>query len=167
MQFLGIPDPARPQQSISQPSPRFLEVAQDLAGKVGMSAEQVIEGRPLVYKALSFNLQHHGQLDPSGALILLHLAPLPEREGEFTCRQLLEFNAMMPAGGNAFYGVFPATNTIVYVVRVDLDRNPDAADVILAFVGVMADQIEQAAKVLRGDLEKMIRELEQKAAANA
>lgn len=126
---------------------------------MSVDVQHVIQGGLLHYKDLTFHIQHHGLLDPGVLMVLLHIGPLPQGETEaeagLMCRRVLELNAMLPPGANAFYALIPATDTLVYRMQFDIDRHPDAANIILACIGLMGEELANAAANMEAELAQL------------
>src|SRR5262245_13215354 len=84
--------------SSPSPSPQFLHAAQQLAHGFGLDIDRVVDGCPMQYGTVKFWLQHYGPLDAEGMVLMIETGSLAAESAEQSCRKLLEYNYLLPAG---------------------------------------------------------------------
>ena len=144
----------------SNPPERYLETLQEISQKIGVDTEKLVQGQPLEYKGFTCWLHHHGHLDPVGMTLKIGVGVVPPVEGELACKRLLEHNALTPAAVNGYYAMLPGSEIIVYCVRIDLERIPNAADAVLSFIGLLGRDMEALTKAMEEAVDTAMRQVE-------
>lgn len=134
------------------PSPRFVEVASEIASVLRLDAQMLIDGTPVEANGMRFAFVHHGERDAEGMTLLMQIGVLPQVEQAAALRQLLNFNAMTPAGVSGYYAVVPGTDDVVCGWRFDIATMEDAARQIVATVGEMC----RRGSAMRKSLERLL-----------
>ena len=121
-------------------SPEFLEAAQQLAQAVGLDADMVAQGRPMVMSGLTFRLHHDVDADPTATLLMVEIGVLPPGQEERACRRLLELHYLGDCESDGTYCLLPGTRTVVCSVRRTFATTTDFAQSVLSFVEEKAAQ---------------------------
>ena len=124
-----------------KPSPRFLEVAGEIARAMGLDEQMLAAGRPMEAHGVRFGFVHFGQQDPDGMTLFAQVGIVPEEEEAAVLRRLLQANAATPAGLSGYYAVVPGSDDIVCCWRFDISDVPDAAQQIVALVSQMCRSV--------------------------
>jgi hypothetical protein len=147
------------------PSPKFLEVAQDIGMRIGLDPEKIIAGAAIEFKGVTFWLGQHTELDSNGLVVFIHMGDIaPEYEGE-VFRRLLERNAITPAAIAGYYSVWPGTNIVAFCVRVDLATAAEPVDAILGYISLFAHRVGEVKQVTQEALEIIEKQLAEEEAA--
>lgn len=138
------------------PSPRFVEVAGEIARLINLDAQMLIAGTPIEAGGIRFAFMHYGERDPDGLTLLVQLGVLPKEHEAAALRQLLHFNAMTPAAAAGYYAVVPGTDDVVCGWRFDIAGMDDAAQHIVSIVGEMCERGAQ----MRASLGELMGEMD-------
>lgn len=130
------------------PSPRFLEVVQDMADQIGLDAQAIVSGAPLELKGVTFWLGHHGDRDPDGLFLYIHMGDIDPALEAPLFRQMLVHNAITPAAVGGYYSLLPDSNTAAFCIRMNMARASNPVAAVLAYIGMFAHQVDELAKVV-------------------
>jgi len=136
-----------------EPSPEFLQCAQDIAWIFGVDPQHAIDGAPLVHQGLTFSLRQHGTLDPSGLVLAIEISPLIDGLEARQCKNLLRQHLRMPPMFAGYYALAPQRDVIVYCLRVDLEKDEHPAQLVRAFVKKTIEQREEVGRMLDAELQ--------------
>jgi hypothetical protein len=140
MEYLAMMD-------FERPSPRFVQVAGDVALLLALDAQMLIEGRPVEAHGMRFWFVHYGERDPYGLTLFAQVGALAEEHGAGTLRRLLEFNALTPAALTGYYALVPGTDDLVCCWRWDIAEPADGvAQQIVAEISEMSRQAVEVRK---------------------
>lgn len=146
-------------EPLSQPSARFLGVLQDLAQRVHADLQLLVEGQPVQYEGFTFRLTHEGSQDPAGMTVMIEMGLVGEgSDGAAIYKRLLEQNALMQAALSGYFCVLPGTDVVAYGFRVDLERVPNAADAILASIGLLGDDMQRLVRIIETEADPVMRQ---------
>lgn len=155
--------PVGPQAQIKDeamhPSPLFLEVIQNVGARIGLDPQQIAGGAPIEFKGVTFWLAHHGAMDPEGLVLSINMGEITAEFEAAMFRQMLEHNAMTPAAVGGYYSLLPGTGTAMFCVRMNLARASNAADAVLAYVGLFAHQVDEFTGLMERGLEQARRQM--------
>jgi hypothetical protein len=140
----------------NRPSELFLQAVQDIGETIGLDPEKIVAGTPIQCNGLTFWLGHHGQEDPEGMMLRIHMGSVPPEFESVMLRRMLEHNAMTAAAVNGYYSVMPGTDIAVLSVRLNLGKSARPCDAILAYVGLFAKQVQEIDRVVRAGVDEML-----------
>jgi hypothetical protein len=136
----ALPLDHNPAEDATAPSPRFLQVAADIAYKLGLDPRMLAEGHPVDAHGLRFWFVHFGQRDPEGMTMFVRIGEVQEGRPE-ALRRLLEFNGLFPVGMGGYYAIMPGTDVLVCGWRWDIESVDDAAERIVAEVSLICRHV--------------------------
>lgn len=163
--------PAGPQVQMKDeamhPSPLFLQVIQDIGTRIGLDAQQIAGGAPIEFKGVTFWITHHGALDPEGLVLSINMGTITAEFEAAMFRQMLEHNAMTPAAVGGYYSLLPGTGTAMFCVRMNMARASNAADAVLAYVGLFAHQVGEFTGLMEQGFQLALRQVGEDGAAGS
>jgi hypothetical protein len=102
------------------PTPQFLEFAQALAARLMIDIAMVARGDPLTMGPVNFWVNHHGMLDPDGAMLVIEIGELAAEGLPAQLRQFMEHNAVWPVRATGHLGLLPGSNVAVRLIPIDV-----------------------------------------------
>lgn len=139
----------------ARPSPRFLEVAGEIAQSMGLDVQMLAAGQPMELRGVRFAFIHFGDRDAYGMTLFAQVGTVPRESEALALRRLLQLNALTPAAISGYYAIVPATDEVVCCWRFDLAGMDDAAAQLVATVREMCEHVAG----MRASLDDLGREL--------
>lgn len=153
------------QREAHRPSEQYLRAVQDIAKAIGLDTEKIAAGAALQCNGITFWIGHHGQLDPEGMVLRIHMGAVPTGLESVVLRQLLEHNAVTPAAVSGYYSLLPGTDIIALCVRLNLAKVPRPRDAILAYIGLFAKQVAEFEQMVRAGVDQVSQQMPAEASA--